>query len=206
MQQELYYEESVSSARGASEAKLYTIFKIFAILFFVVVAMGAFFAFRASTTLIELSRNPETGEVYTLARVFGFVTYFGILALFLGAGIACWFLKNRFNVGYDYTFVEDELRISKIYNGKRRKYLKSFQCDRMLKLGRCDTEGYRRTEAGLDRKSIRFYTPNREAAEGKEFFYFLYSSSLEKTLNIIEAKQEMAEYLVRAAGRNKWER
>ena len=48
-------------------------------------------------------------------------------------------------------------------------------------------------------------TPNSEPAEGKEFFYILSSTSMEKVLIIIEARREILEYLVRAAGRSKYE-
>ena len=43
-------------------------------------------------------------------------------------------------------------------------------------------------------------------AEGKIFIYLLYSSSIEKRVYVLECRKELLEYLVFAAGRNKFER
>lgn len=202
---ETFLEESAVSRRSASESKMYTLFWVAAIVFFVLTAIGIFFSYRAAVTLLALSADSETGEVYPVARAFGFITYFGVLALVLLAGLACWFLKNRFNVSYDYAFVEDELRVSKVFNGKKRKYLLSMKADFILKIGRCSGESFARTCAGMEKRDIRYLTPNRTPSEGKDLYYILYSSSIEKTVNIIECRTAMLESLVQAAGRNKWE-
>lgn len=205
MIRDAYYEESATCRRAVREAKFYATFKIVAIVAFVVAGLILSLAFGYIPSLIDGTVNKDTGEVYMVARIFYMVTYFATVALIAGAGVAFWFLKNRFNVSFDYLFVEDELRIAKVFNGKKRKYLKTMKCDQILKIGKCENPSFERTCAGLSKKQIVFLTPNREPSENKNFYYVLYSSSIEKTVNIIEAKVELIDFLVRAAGRSKWD-
>lgn len=205
MIKDAYYEESAACQRERAEARLYTVFKVAAILSFVILGFFAVFAFSWVDIVLTGTVNEETGAVNTAARIFNFVTYFGFAALVLGAGLLLWFLKNRFNVSYDYIYVEDELRISKVFNGKKRKFLRTLKCDQMLKLGKCANESFGRTCAGMGKKQIVYLTSNKQPAENKEFYYILYSSSIEKTVYIVETRTEMIDCLVRVAGRNKWE-
>ncbi len=205
MIRDAYYEESASCQRSVREAKFYTTFKIVAIVAFIIAGLILSFAFGYVPSLLDSTVNNETGEVYTLVRVFYLVTYFATVALIAGAGVLFWFLKNRFNVSFDYLFVEDEFRVAKVFNGKKRKFLKNFKCDQILKIGKCENPSFERTCAGLSKKQIVFLTPNREPSENKNFYYILYSSSIEKTVNIVEARVELIDYLVRAAGRSKWD-
>lgn len=204
MNTDTYYEESAISTRSQTEAKLYTLFLVMAVAFFVVAGFILTFAFTYVPLVLQETVD-EAGAVNTPARVYSFLTYFGPIVLIALAGLAFWLIKNRFNVSYDYTFVEDELRVSRVYNGKRRKFLKGFKTDQMLKLGKCENDSFERTCAGLDKKSVRFLTPNRNPGAGKDFYYFLYSSSLEKAVYILESRVDLIEILVRTAGRNKWE-
>ncbi len=204
IQRDTYYEESAVCARAERETKLYNVFKVTAIVFLVAAALVLSFAFSYVPYVIDTSKT-EAGETVWSLLIFGLVTYFGSILLLGGAGLLFWFLKNRFNLSYDYLFVEDELRVAKIFNGKRRKYLKEFKADQILKLGKCENDSFERTIAGMDKKSIRFLTPNKAPMEGKEFYYLLYSSSIEKAVYILEARQELIEHIVFAAGRSKWE-
>lgn len=204
---EAYYEESAVSSRSVQEARLYNVFKVVAILLFV--GVGFFLSGAAAIVpgILASTKNADTGEVNVAARVVGFVEYFGFAALMLCAGIILFRMKNRFNRSFDYTFVEDELRVAKVFNGKRRKFYKTLKADQMLKIGRCDGEGdgFERTCAGMDRKRIILLTPNKTPCENKEFFYILYSSTIEKNVYVVEARKELIDYIVRAAGRNKWD-
>lgn len=195
---EAFYEESAISARSQSEIKLYTTFKVFAFIFFVAGGLLATFA----ATIVAGATDQTSGA----ELAFALIEYFGLIALLIGAGLIFWFLKNRFNVSYDYTFVEDELRITKVFNGKRRKHLIALKADHILQIGWVESDAFRRQLAGMQGKKPKVMTSNREPMEGKELYYILYSSSIEKSLYVIEARQPMLEYLVRAAGRNKLER
>lgn len=207
MIREAYYEESAACAKSVSEAKLYTVFKVVSIVFFVIAVIQLPFAFASISDSVILYSNPPEGETAITGTqlAFGIVTWLLFILLPLGTGILFFFLKKRFNQSYDYLFVEDELRVAKVYNGKKRKYLKTLKCDQMLKLGKCSADSFERTCAGMGKKQIVFLTPNRAPSENKDFYYILYSSSIEKTVYIVETRVQMIDYLVLAAGRNKWE-
>lgn len=202
---EAFYEESASSARSAMEAKWYRAMSIISIIAFVAVALLIAFAFTYVPIVLAGTVDEETGQVFTAARIFYIAAYFVFIALVAGTGLLFWFLKNRYNVSYDYIFVEDELRVSRVFNGVRRKFYKRFNADMILKLGKCENDSFNRITAGMGKKQIVYLTPNREAREGRELYYMLYSSSTEKTVYILESKVELIEYILRAAGRNKWE-
>lgn len=195
---EAFYEESAFSAKSHSESKLYTLFKVIAFIFF---AAGLVF-FALSLTAIKSIIENNTGT----DRVLGIVELLIMLVLLIGVGLVFWFLRNRFNVSYDYTFVEDELRITKVFNGKRRKHIITMKADHIMQIGWVESDAFKRQLAGMHGNKPKVMTSNRDPMEGKELYYVLYSSSIEKSLYIIEARQMMLEYLVRAAGRNKLER
>lgn len=199
------YEESATPARGVTEAKWYTAFRVIAIIAFVVAALMVAFAFNYVPIVLAGTVDEETGQVYTAARVFYIAAYFVFVALMAGTGALFWKFKNRYNVSYDYIFVEDELRVSRVFNGVRRKFYKRFNADMILKMGKCANDSFHQVTAGMGKKQIIYLTSNREPAEGKEFFYMLYSSTTEKSVYILECKTQLIEYVVRAAGRNKWE-
>lgn len=195
----MYYEESAVPVDAVREEKFNKGFTIAAI---VLIALSCVYVFIMSTVLAGILTEEELsviGKVFN-ALVWASFPLFGILI-----AVLLLVFRRRYNVSFDYTFVEDELRISKVFNGKKRKYLRTLKADQMLKIGSCAKESFVRTQAGMGKKQILRMTPNEEPAEGKEFFYILYSSSIEKVLVIIEARREILEYLVRAAGRTKYE-
>ncbi len=198
-----FYEESATNARANGEAKLYLFFKIMAIVFFVVAVLVLSFAFTYVPYVLEGTVS-ESGEVATAARVIYLVEYFGFIVLSAGAGLAMWFLKNRFNISYDYTFVEDELRITKVFNGKRRKFLTTIKGDRVLQIGWVeDADAYESALRGVPHRKAIFATPNKQPMEEKEFIYILQSTSIEKQLYVIECRRQLLENLVYTVGRNK---
>lgn len=203
---EAFYEESSVSQKSASEAKLYMLFKVVAIVFGIAAVFIGAFAFTYIPYVLNTVQVDADAQISSAAaKALAIVSYVGSIVFAAGAGVAFWFLKNRFNQSFDYTFVEDELRVSKVYNGRKRKQLHKFRADQILKLGRCSGESFKRTCAGLDKRNIRFLTPNKEPSEGKDFFYLLYSTSIEKAVYILEARTTLIDYIVFAAGRNKWD-
>lgn len=199
MIREMLYEESAVSTNAAKEEKLNKGFTIAAI---VLIALAVLYLFITSPVATGILASDELD---TLGKVFNILFWASFAVLFILIGAFLLVFKRKYNVSYDYHFVEDELRISKVFNGKKRKFLRTLKCDQMLKIGSVAKESFKRTEAGIDKKHILVMTPNDEPAKGKEFFYILYSSTTEKVLVIIEARREILEYLVRAAGRSKYE-
>ena len=82
----------------------------------------------------------------------------------------------------------------------------TFKADQILQIGYVDSASFERTIAGIQGKKAIPLTPNREPAEGKMFIYLLYTSSVGKKVYVLECRQELLEYLVFAAGRNKFVR
>ncbi len=205
MQKERLYEESAISNRSRTEEKFSLFYKILAIACFAVALFIASFAFGYVPEVLHTT-VADDGTVNVTARVFYLLTYFAVIVLVFGMGWIFWVIKNRFNVSYDYTFVEDELRINKVYNGKKRKYITTVKADRILQLGWVDSDAYRRAVQGLGGHKPKRFTPNKTPAEDKEFYYILVSSSIEKSIYIVEARQMLLEYLVLAAGKTKLER
>lgn len=194
---EAFYEESAISVRSDAEAKKYTAMNVFAIIFFVLAGLWAFLSLNAApASLLE-----QKGAALAIALIQLIAPFLFLIA----SGIAFLKLKKRYNVSFDYTFVEDELRVSKVFNGKKRKFLIALKAEQMLKIGYCENDSFERTTANMGKKSVIFCTPNAEPAEGKKFIYILYPASAEKCVYVLECRTMLLEYVVRAAGRNKFE-
>lgn len=196
-----FYEESAISAKSAVEAKKYGILHVLSVICCVLAAFHAFFSVIFVPNIINDCKTQGYGVGTTVFQIiWWFMPFIVLVALFF----FFWWWKKRYNVSFDYTFVEDELRISKVFNGKRRKFIITLKADQMLKIGLCENESFERTVSGIQKK-VKYMTPNREPAEEKSMVYVLYSSSIEKSVYILECRKQLLEYLILAAGRNKWE-
>ncbi len=196
-----FYEESAGSQRSVSETRWYTAFKVIAIIFFVI---GISLGFMFSGQIIGAVLGNK--EATTVQKIFAVVEWVLLLVLIIGSGFIFWFGKNRFNISYDYTFVEDEVRITKVFNGKKRKYLYTLKADRILQIGWVESDAFENATRALDKKKVKWCTPNREASEGKELIYVLQTTSAEKAVYILECRRPLLENLVFVAGRNKLEK
>ena len=198
MQKDALYEESAQPHNASKQSKCYTAFNVL----FIVFAVLAVFEIFLCLLILPYALEGVTG--WTLA-----VNIIVWVLPGLGFGLASflffWF-RGRFNVSYDYLFVQDELRITKVFGGKKRKHIVTLTADHILQLGYCEGTSFERTYAGLKGDKPQIMTPNNEPAEGKDFIHILYSSSAGKTLYILECRKEMLEHLVLAAGRNKFVR
>ncbi|MDE7158354.1 MAG: hypothetical protein K2N74_02165 [Clostridiales bacterium] len=200
------YEESAKSQKSASEAKLYTIFHVLSIVFLVAIVIQVVVFVAMELPRYIYFRDDAGNRMSGTDIIFSLITWVILLAILVLGWFIGFKMKRRFNVSYDYLFVEDELRITKVFNDKKRKYLRTLEADHILKIGYCDKESYERTVSGLQGKKPQKLTPNQTPSEDKIFIYVLYSSTIEKNVYVIECRQMMLEYLVRAAGRNKFER
>ncbi|MCI9503878.1 MAG: hypothetical protein HFE26_00600 [Clostridia bacterium] len=207
MARDALYEESARSQRESSEAKMYTVFYVLEIIFLTAAVIQLLIFFTIQLPYV-IGYTPEEGKppiAWTERLIGALINLIPIVCCLAG-----WFLfhrfKRRYNASFDYLFVEDELRITKVFNNKRRKHLVKLQADKILQIGYCDKESFLRVTGGMDRRSVKYMTPNREPSEEKLFLYILYSSPVGKTVYVIECREKMLEYLVLAAGRNKFER
>ena len=200
MARSAFYEESAISTRERQERRMYQVFHIASIIVLVIAALLVLFSLTSVPAI--LSDEELDGAGKAIGIIFWFLPILSLVGFFF----LFRYVKRRNNVSFDYTFVEDELRVTKVFNGKSRKHIRTFKADQILKIGYVDSASFDRTIAGLQGKKAIPLTPNREPAEGKEFIYLLCSTSSEKKVYVIECRQELLEYLVFAAGRSKFER
>ena len=200
MARSAFYEESAISTREKSERRSYLVFHIASIVMLVIAALLIFFSLTSVPSI--LGDEELTGTQKAISIVVWFLPILSLVGFFF----LFRYIKRKFNVSFDYTFVEDELRVTKVFNNKSRKHLHTFKADQILKIGYVDSASFERPIAGLQGKKAIPLTPNRDPAEGKEFIYLLYSSQAGKKVYVLECRQELLEYLVFAAGRNKFER
>ena len=198
MQRDKLYEESAVSTRSEKESKFYTVFLVMAMIFFVIGGIMLVFTYSQITNVLANTVLNTNGKVLYI------VGWVALLAVFFLIGLAFFLIKNRFNVSYDYTYVDDEVRFTKVFNGRRRKFITTVTMENILRIGYCDKPSYENALRELRGKKPRVLTPNKTPAEDKIFIYLLVNTSMERKLYVIECRKEMLEYLVFAAGRNKW--
>ena len=199
MPRDALYEESAQPLNAAKQAKWYLAFHILGILFAVATGIQTLVCI---TFLPSMVASLETG----LSRAILLLMWIGLDVGFALVSFIFFRLRRRFNVSFDYLFVQDELRITKVFNGKKRKPLVTLQADHVLQLGYCEGDAFERTYAGLKGAKPVVMTPNRTPAEDKDFIHILYSTSMGKTLYILECRKEMLEHLIPVVGRNKFVR
>ena len=200
MEREKFYEESAISTRSEKEKKLYTVFKVAAIVFFVFFGIQFFMSFPYIGNVVANENVTTSGKALFI------VMWVGLTLTWLLIGFLLFKLKNRFNVSYDYTFVEDEIRFTKVFNGKRRKFITTVTMDQILKIGYCDKPSFEAALRGNKGKKPKILTPNKEPDEEKMFIYLIVNTSLERRIYVLECRKLLLEYLVFAAGRTKLER
>ncbi len=198
MQRDKFYEESAVSNRSKRESKLYTAFLVVAVFFFIIGGIMVFFSYS------QISNTLKSTVLNTNGKVVYIVGWIAMLVMDLIIGIVLFRLKNRFNVSYDYTYVDDEVRFTKVFNGRRRKHIATVTMDNLLRIGYCDKPSYENALRELRGRKPNILTPNKTPAEEKFRIYLLVNTSFERKIYVLECRKEMLEYLVFAAGRNKW--
>lgn len=198
MPRDALYEESAQPVNAAKQAKWYMVFHVLFIIFAAAAGIHAFICI-----LVLPSGLKDTKGVALAISIVLWLLPLVTLAL---TSFVFFRIRRRFNVSYDYLFVQDELRITKVFNGRKRKHVVTLDADRILQVGYCEGTTFERTQAGMNGAKPKIMTPNREPAEDKIFIHILVSDSLGKALYILECRKELLEYLVPAVGRNKFVR
>jgi len=207
MVKEALYEESATSLKSKKESKFYMAFQVIAIIFAVCALLYTFLCVSMIIpTTIAQYKNPPEGvqRLSKFGLILNIVMRVSMIAVLALTSFLFFRFRRRFNVSYDYLFVEDELRITKVFNGRKRKHLITMKAESMLQIGYCENDSFERLLRGNGKP--KFMTPNQEPMDEKTFIYILYSSQAGKSLYVLECRQMMLEYVVRAAGRNKFER
>ena len=198
---DVLYEESAVSKNAAKAEKKYKVINVFSwislilgLIFVMILLPNLIASFSKAQPTEDISAE-DIAKAIASARGMAFmsgmqVVFFGLLWFFLYS------LKKRVNISYDYTFVSGELRIAKVFNINKRKFLCRIQPEEILQLGDVENESYDRLRSDPSTKQVLF-TPNSEPAEGKFFLYILVGESGVKKLYILECREELLVNILR---------
>ena len=185
---DVLYEESAVNAHAEKAQKRYKIVNIFSKIFGVAALVFAvIFFFNLISFLFVVGSLDAEGRGSSIGML---IFLFMMLMMFGSPWLALFLLKRKMNVSFDYTFVSGELRISKVFNVNRRKFLYRIQPESILKLGDVDSPSYARVSSDPSTKQI-ICTPNAEPMEGKFFLYIQTSEPAGKRLYVLECREEM---------------
>jgi len=196
---DVLYEESAVNRKSASQQKTYNVLNV---IFWIVTLIGIIAAFmfinRLLGTLSTLKVKPEKEEeqqaIYFVRTA---MILWGFAFLFFGGLWGILFtVKRRLNVSYDYVFVSGELRISKVFNVNRRKFLYRIEPESIITIGDIETGNYDRIRSDPSTKEL-VCTPNNEAADGKFFMYIHASESTGKKLYVLECRETLLENILK---------
>lgn len=189
--QEIFYEESVDTHNQASAKRRFMVYRIFSIVSFV----SAVFAF-----LMLLGLPINTDEGFTAPVIISLVVWLVLMAAMIALGIFFARKKHAFYLSYDYTFVSGDLRISKVFNNRRRKHLYNVSTDRIIRIGRVGSESYEKLKKSPDVKED-ICTPNTEADDDKEFFYIHAQTNVGKKILVLECRIQLIYTVIRFINR-----
>ncbi len=133
--------------------------------------------------------NESKGE--TFASVLpDWIFFFAFLSSFIIGAVCMSFLKKRFNVSFDYICVSGELRISKVFNQRKRRLVCRLEPSDIISVGDMDSSSYDRYRAMPGMKEI-ICTPNMSSANGKFFMYVLAQYEGEKKIFLLECRESL---------------
>ncbi len=173
---DVLYEESSIASNAKKDARKYKLIQI---------VSNVFLAIGIILMVIGISIIPFKDLIgWTLFCLWFFVVWF-VLYKF----------KSRFNVNFDYTFVSGELRIAKVINTSKRKFITRLQPDDIVQLGDVENTAFAGFQADPNIKNV-YCTSNVEAAEGKFFMYVLANDNGRK-LYVLECREELLLHMMR---------
>lgn len=185
---DVLYEESAVNANAAKGEKRYKILNLFtwffgvlALIFVILFVIGLVSFLMAMSAMKAEDRAAAIGSL---------IFYFMMITLFGGPWLACFLMKRKINVSFDYTFVSGELRISKVFNVNRRKFLYRIDAESIQKMGDADSPSFDRVISDPSVKKI-VCTPNAEPSGGKFFLYIVTSESGGRRVYILECREEL---------------
>lgn len=185
---DVLYEESAVNANAAKGEKRYKILNLFTWFFGVLALIFAIlFVIGLVPFLMAMSAMKAEDRA---AAIGSLIFYFMMITLFGGPWLACFLMKRKINVSFDYTFVSGELRISKVFNVNRRKFLYRIDAESIQKMGDADSPSFDRVISDPSVKKI-VCTPNAEPSGGKFFLYIVTSESGGRRVYILECREEL---------------
>lgn len=201
---DVLYEESAVNAKAVKDAKKYKVVNLISwvVMGIALICALLFFTWCLPNFLVSPNSPPPenvSAEEWKQQILGGRSVGIFVILQFVFLGLLWFFLfslKKRINVSYDYTFVSGELRIAKVFNINKRKFLYKIQSEEILQLGDVENDSYDRLTNDPATKRI-LLTPNGEPAEGKFFMYILTGESSGKKLYILECREELLVNMLR---------
>lgn len=192
---DVLYEESAVNARAKKREKIYKIVNVFSVIFGVLTAIFAMLVLFSLIGMIGAKGEAKSFSIsYAVSMLFPALFFGGLFAY-------TYFLKRRLNVSYDYTFVSGELRIARVYNTNKRKFLYRIDAEEMMQIGDVDSEGFDRLVQKDPSMKRIVCTPNDTPMEGKFFLYLQVANSYGRNLYILECREEMLVQILHFAKR-----
>jgi hypothetical protein len=172
---DVFYEESSIAKNEAKGKRKYKIANILSNVFLVIGILLLFFTLNIP--------------------VDGIILWLFICSWFF----VCWFVlvkfRNRFNVSYDYAFVSGELRIAKVININKRKFVARIQAEDIIQLGDVENTSYDNLQADPGTKTIAC-TSNNQPEVDKFFMYILVNDNGKK-LYILECRETLLMHILK---------
>ncbi len=194
--QEVFYEESVTMHNEKPAKRRYTIFSVTAVLCFIL-AFVSFINLMWTPTATADGESLVGQASFTISLV-----VWGLLCVsMIVGGVFLIIKRHAFYLSYDYTFVSGELRISKVLHNRKRKLLYRLSDDKLIMIGRVDSETYKKLKASPDNKED-ILTPNTEASDDREFFYIQAATNAGKRILIFECRPQLISTILRYTRRN----
>ncbi|MBQ2713098.1 MAG: hypothetical protein IJF71_06930 [Clostridia bacterium] len=188
---DIYLEEKVSDTTPGKAKKRSVLLTVMQVLCGL---GGAFFLlvmFFSQFLSVEEGKFVLKDYLIQLAIWLVFAVIFFVAAWLLGR------LKQKQFCEYDYTFVTDSLRIARVINNSRRKFMLEVFCKDIEDMGDVDDESFSRYETMQGVKKI-VATPNALNEEAK-LTYLFFTKNGSKTLLIIEPSDVMRICIMRNA-------
>ncbi len=204
---DIFYEESATNQKAKKGEKIYKVFHYISWTFFILAIMVLIFDFMVvGIPLKPKEANYETYEKYLEAEnaypgglfMFFFVLSIGVSLLLIG--VLFLMIKRRINLQYDYIFVSGELRIAKIFNINRRKFLEKIDCEDIQQMGDVENSSFDRLAAAPGVKIVR-YSANALPADGK-FFMYIVTKGNNKKLYVLECRETLLMNLLKFTRRS----
>lgn len=201
---DVLYEESAVNTSASKGEKLYKILNVFSwifggltLIFFLFLLYFLFALLMGGKPAADASED----LLYSYTMVQSGSVSFGILTFFFGGfWLFFRFWKRRVNLSYDYTFVSGEIRVAKVFNINRRKFLFRVSHEEMLQVGDVDSESYERIKADPMTKEV-ICTSNMIPAAGKFFMYIHCTDAVGRKLYVLECREEMLVQILKFAKR-----
>ncbi len=179
-----FYEESAVNLNEKKQNTIYSILHGVQVVFVTLAFLWGIF-FMGFLPLPDESKGVSFAQILP-----EWIFFFMVLLSLITFAVICSIVKKRYNLSYDYVCVSGELRISKVFNGKKRKLICCLDPADIIQVGDMDGNSYDRLAKMPGIKEV-VCTPNLVAAKGKFFMYVLATHDGAKKIFLLECRENL---------------